>query len=379
MATTLTDPGALLAAARELVPLVEAHADASEQGRRLAPPVVEALRSAGLFRLCVPAAYGGPEVDPLTVSEIIQTVAAADGAAGWCLMIASTTSSMSMFLPPDTARAIYADPAVITGGAYAPNGRGVRTEAGWSVTGRWQWGSGTQHCDWVTGGALTDDGGFHLCFLPARAVEFHDTWYSSGLRGTGSLDFSVDAVVVPFDHTVQPGVGRPTIDGALARFPNFNLLATGVASAALGIARRALDEITALAGGKRPLFSAKTVADSSVAQDGFARAEAGLGAARAFLAHEVGTAWAVAQAGDRVSTEQRARVRLACAHAARAAVAAVDAAYELGGGTSVYATSPLQRCLRDVHTASQHLMVSPRMFETVGKVLWDRKVDVTTL
>jgi alkylation response protein AidB-like acyl-CoA dehydrogenase len=379
MTTVQHTSGDLLAEARRLVPLVEANAVASEQGRRLAAPVVEAFREAGLFRLCVPAAYAGPEVDPLTMSEIIQTVAAADGAAGWCVMIASTTSSMSMFLPPDTARAIYGDPAVITGGAYAPNGTGTRTDAGWSVTGRWQWGSGTQHCDWITGGSITDDGGFHLCFLPKSAVTFHDTWDSSGLRGTGSLDFSVDGVVVPFDRTVQPGVGRPTIDGPLARFPNFNLLATGVASATLGIARRALDEVTALAQGKRPLFSAKTLADSSVAQSDLAQAEAAHGAARAFLAHEVGVAWDQACRGERVSTDQRARVRLACAHTARAAARAVDVAYELGGGSSVYATNPLQRCFRDVHTATQHLMVSPRMFETIGKVLLGRKADLTTL
>ena len=108
------------------------------------PPVVEALTDAGLMSMCTPSAYGGPEADPVTLIEAIEAVAIGDGAAGWCSMIASTTSSMAAFLPTETAQTIYGDPQVVTGGVFAPNGVGVATKsdgvAGFAVTGQWAWG-----------------------------------------------------------------------------------------------------------------------------------------------------------------------------------------------------------------------------------------------
>ena len=105
----------IVEAAHDLAELIEAHADDGERRRRLPVPTVKALADAGLMRMCVPEVYGGPEVDPVTMVEAIATVAHADGAAGWCTMIASTTSSMASFLPADTAREIYSDATSITG------------------------------------------------------------------------------------------------------------------------------------------------------------------------------------------------------------------------------------------------------------------------
>jgi indole-3-acetate monooxygenase len=173
-------------AARALDPLVRAHADAGEELRRLPAPVATALRDAGLFRLCVPAAYGGPEVDPMTLVRSIAAVAESDGAAGWCVMIASTTSSLAARLAPEWAAEIFGDPQSVAGGVFAPNGTGVRVDGGHRVTGQWPWGSGTSHCTWILGGTQTDAGEFHLMFAPAADVELLDTWFSVGLRATGS-------------------------------------------------------------------------------------------------------------------------------------------------------------------------------------------------
>ena len=369
----------MLDAARELDPLVREHADEAESLRHLPARVAVALRDAGLFRMCVPAVYGGPEVDPMTMVQAIVTVSEADGAAGWCVMIASTTSSLSPRLDADWARQIFGDPLSVAGGVFAPNGRGVRVDGGHRVTGQWPWGSGTSHSTWVLGGTQTDGDEFHLMFVPAAEVELLDTWYSVGLRGTGSTDFRMSDVFVPDGRSVQPFVSRMVVDVPLARFPNFNLLAAGVAAVTIGIARRAVDEIVALAQGKRPMFSSKTLAASSLAQIDVARAEAAVRAASAFLLDELSAAWDSVVAGGHIPLEQRARVRIACTHAAQESARAVDLAYHLGGGSSVYSANVLQRCFRDVHTATQHLMVSPRILETAGKVLLGVEADVTTL
>ena len=369
----------LLAAAADAAIVAAEHADEAEEARRLPAVTVDALVGGGLMRMCVPAAYDGPEADPMTLVEAIETIAAADGAAGWCTAIASTTSSLSVFLAPAVAKELYGDPHVVTGGVFAPNGSGAVAGDDVAVSGRWQWGSGTQHCRWVLGGVRCDDDTFRLCWFDAADVTFHDTWYTSGLRGTGSLDFSVDGATVPLARTVQPGISRPTIDVPLAAFPNFALLAAGVAAVALGIGRHALDELVALAEGKRPLFSSRTLAESPYTQIELARAEARLRAARAFLLDELSAAWELAGSRGRIEVSTRAAIRLASVNATESAVAATDAAYTLAGGSSVYSSNVLQRCLRDVHVTTQHLMVAPKLYETLGKLLLGLDANIQNL
>lgn len=376
-----TDP---VAVAWALGDTIRSHAHEADVIRRLPTATVAALTDAGLMRLCVPAAYGGPEADPVTLVKVIEAVAHADGAAGWCTMIGSTTSSMAAYLEPDTARTIYGDPAVVTGGVFAPNGTGTReTDAGRGdgirVDGRWQWGSGTQHCQYVLGGVRCDDGTFRLCFAEAGEVTFHDTWYTSGMRGSGSVDFSFDGVWVPDARTMQPGVTPPFVDTPLAGFPNFTLLGAGVAAVGLGIARRALDELIDLAGAKKPQFSKRTLADSPYTQIEVARAEAALRSARAFLLDELASAWAGACGDAAVPDDARVRIRLAAAHVASTSASVVDTAFTLAGGTAVYDTSVLGRCLRDVHVVTQHVMTAPKLLEVFGKHLLGADIDVSMI
>jgi len=372
---------AILERAVALQPLFAERAAEGERLRRLPADVVAALTEADLMRMCLPAEYGGPEVDPVTLIDAIAAVAEGDGAAGWCAMIASTTSSLAAFLPAESARHIYGDPAVVTGGVFAPNGTGtsdvVDGVRGFRVTGRWPWGSGTQHCQWVLGGTRCDDDTFRLCWMPAAAVQFHDTWHSSGMRGSGSLDYSVDGVFVPEARTTRPGVTRPVVDSPSARFPNFSLLAAAVAAVGLGVARHALDELYAVAQAKRPQFATRTLAESSYTQLEVGRAEATLRAGRAFLRDELAGAWDEVRAGAKVSLQRRAGIRLAAVQAASSAVAVADIAYTVAGGTSVYETSPLGRLARDAHVVTQHIQTAPKLNETIGKVLLGIDTDVS--
>ncbi len=362
----------LLDTVADIAEVIEAHADEAEQARRLPAATVAALVDAELMRMCVPAAYGGPEVAPPEMIAAISAVAHADGAAGWCSMIASTTSSLSAFLPADVAARIYGDPSVVTGGVFAPNGTAREDSVdgvdGLRVAGRWAWGSGTQHCAWIIGGAMTADS-MRLCWFPATDVSFIDTWHTGGMRGSGSLDYSVDSAFVPMDRTIVPGVTQPVADCGVARFPNFTLLACSVASVGLGVARRALDELGDIAQGKRPQFSSRTLAQSGFTQIELARAEAGLRSARAFLHDEVASAWDSVERGDQVTLEQRIAMRLAATHAATASASAADTAYTLAGGTAVYDTSLLGRCMRDAHVVTQHIQTAPKLNEKIGRLL----------
>jgi alkylation response protein AidB-like acyl-CoA dehydrogenase len=197
------------------------------------------------------------------------------------------------------------------------------------------------------------------------------------MRASGSLDYSVDGAVVPADRTIRPGVTAAVVDAPLAHFPNFTLLASAVSAVGLGVARRALDEVVAIAADKRPQFSARTLAENGFTQIEMSRAEARLGSARAFLLDAMATAWASAAGGDPVSVEERTAIRLAAVNAAEASAEVADTAFTLAGGTAVYDTSVLGRCLRDAHVVTQHIQTAPKLHETIGRILLGNEVDTS--
>jgi alkylation response protein AidB-like acyl-CoA dehydrogenase len=379
-----------LAGALALAPRVRAEADRIERERRLTPELVQAMAAAGVFRLLVPRALGGLEVEPTTFVTTVEALAEADGSAGWCAMIAATSAVIAAYLAEDVAREIYGRPDVVTGGAFAPQGTATVVQGGYRVRGRWAFGSGCESCHWLMGGTVVTDGGRtralpsgapdpRLMLFPAGEARVIDTWTVSGLRGTGSHDFTVEDVFVPAGRSISLVTDRPRASGALYAFPVFGLLATGIASVALGIGRRALDEVTTLAGAKTPALGRRLLRERPMIQVRVAEAEAALGSARAFLLETIDAAWTAAGREGAIPLALRARLRLAATASALGAARAVDAAYEAGGASSIYATSALQRCFRDVHALTQHMLVAPATLELVGRVLLGVETDVGML
>lgn len=369
----------LLTAAQEIVPLLRAESDQNERERHLTDAAATALRDVGAFRLFVPSVYGGPECDPVTALDTISLLAEADASSAWCAGIASLTSHTSCVLEPSVAREIFGDPDAVACGAFAPNGRGTRVAGGWKVDGRWSWGSGMTHATWMTGGTITEDRAFHQMFFRRDEITPLDTWYSSGLCGTGSHDFEVQGAFVPEGRSVVLTSAKPAVDAPIARVSTFTLFCGGIAAVMIGIARRSIAEIIQLADVKKPAQSSRTLAQSPIVQNDVARAEVAVRASYSLLRDELATVWDTVLRGDRVPLEQRLRVRLAAAHVGTEACRAVDLCYNAGGGSSVYSTSPLQRCFRDVHTASAHIQVSPRSYETVGRHRLGLDIDASMI
>jgi indole-3-acetate monooxygenase len=363
-----------------LSPLIEA-------GRRLPPEAVEVLKGAGVFKLLVPRELGGSQASAPTMLAVLEEIARGDGSAGWCSMVGATSGLMSVYLDESTAREIYAAPDAITCGVFAPMGRAVAVEGGFRVSGRWPFASGCEHSGWRMGGALlagaTPDllpsGGPNVRSMLFRADETRviDTWDTSGLRGTGSHDIEVSDVFVPASRSFSLITGRPRIEGYA--LPFFGVLASGVAAVALGIARSAVDTFTELARTKLTPGSKRTIAHRELVQLQVAQAEARIRAGRAFLYAAVGDVEAeVAERGE-ASLRSRALLRLAASHATTEAAAAVDLAYNNGGAAAVYSKNPLQRHFRDVHVATQHLMVSATAATVAGRVLRDLETETSTL
>jgi alkylation response protein AidB-like acyl-CoA dehydrogenase len=362
----------------------------TEDGRRVPDDIVADMRRLGIFALQLPRELGGAEHDPLSFLAVIETLAAADASAGWVAMIGATTNATATCLPEVGAREIFGDAGTIVGGTFNPQGRATLVEGGLRVTGRWPYGSGVEHSDWMAAACLVVgpdgqpallDGGrpdARFAFFPIADVEVHDTWDTVGMRGTGSHDFSVTDAFVPhryamtFDFSAWPA-------GALWRMPLFTVMLPPMAAVPLGIARAAIDEVVALAPTKVPYRSTRVMAERDMVQVAVARAEALTRSARAFLHDAVGEVWGAAQDGRPVTLDQRAMCRLASVHAARAATEAVGLCFEAAGGSAVHASSALQRQLRDVHTVGQHVVLAASGYETVGRVLLGLAPDTPLL
>lgn len=349
-----------------------------EAGRQLPEDIAQALIDSGVLRLWTASAYNGYQATIGDLLDSTETLAYYDGATGWVAIVTGTAALMSGFLPQSSAQEIFAPADAMVGGLAAPMGTAIRVDGGLRVTGRWMWGSGTRFCSWIVGIVrMVDengqpapiDGKVHmpLVYFPRDQVSLIDTWHVSGLKGTSSGEYEVNDVFVPDGYWLSFPPDAPVIDDPLYRFPFTGALAAGVASAALGMAQRALDEILDLAPSKTPQWSRKKLAEKPTVQDQVARAEANYRAARAFLRETVAEAWREAEIGN-PSIETKRRLRMAATYATEQAAKTVDVAYHLGGGSSIWESVPLQRIFRDVHVATQHGIVSPSLYELFGKL-----------
>jgi alkylation response protein AidB-like acyl-CoA dehydrogenase len=372
-------PAPVLTEVDALGPQLRARSAEIEAARTLPVDLVKQLAEIGAFKLFVPARYGGAEVSPLDGIAVTEALAHADGAAGWCQMIAMTTGVLAGYLPAAHAAAIYESPSAITGGFAAPVGRAKAVPQGLMVSGRWQWGSFTAHCTTIGGGVRLEDGSSRFAYFDRDDVELLDTWYVAGLKGTGSTDYQVHDALVPEGRWVEVGASAPVEDGALYRFSFFGLLAIGVAAVALGLARRSIDELVALAGMKTPQGSSRPLSERGATQSDVAIAEAELRAARALVDDVVGAAWGACERGGTPDDEQRRSIRLAATHATQTAATVVDRMYTTGGGAAIFEDSALQRVFRDVHVATQHAITAPRTMELVGRLKLGLDTDTRQL
>jgi alkylation response protein AidB-like acyl-CoA dehydrogenase len=376
--------------AEALLETVAARAPDTEQQRRLPADLAAELAQAGLFRMLVPKSLGGAETDVATLFNTLEQLGRADAATGWCVMIGGTTALISAWLPMEHAREIWFDPNVITGGVFAPMGRAAVEGGDYLVSGRWAWGSGSANCSWLLGGAVIMDGGEmrrlpsgapdHRMMVMRRAeVELIDTWDALGMRGTGSGDLAAKDVRVPQSRSVSFITDTPREAGPLYRFAPFGLLALGIAAVASGNALGALDDLKALAVAKKGQGSSRSLAERGVVQADFAVAQADLDAARALVHAEIATAWDRVVAGDALELSVRARLRLAATRLTQVSARVAAKMHELAGGTSVYASHPLNRRFRDAHVATQHVMVAPPTLELAGRVMLGLPADASML
>jgi len=364
----------ILERVRKLAPQVAARADETAKLRRLPADLVGDLKDAGTFRMPMPAAWGGPEMSPRAQNEVVEILSAADPSAGWCAMIGSDAGFYAAFLEEGAARALYPDLDMVTAGMLQPAGRAVRVPGGYRVSGRWAFGSGCTHADVIVGGCVVFEGDqpvlredglplWRVMMAPASSWQVLDTWYTTGLAGSGSHDYTTSDLFVPEERSFSlfDPVRRSE---PLYAFPG--MFFVNMHGVALGIARRAIDVVQRLAGEKTLIPELVLMKNVPRVRSALARAEGMLGAARAYTYETMDRVWEALHATGSLSRELRLHIALSRVNAFQMARDVAQLMMDTAGSSAIYASSPLDRLLRDAITVRTHIAVQDRLMEQIA-------------
>lgn len=358
-----------------LAPLISENEDAAENGRRLPAAVVDKFRDFGLFRQIMPAELDGEGLSASVEMETYETLARVSMSAAWNLMIGATSNAaVAAYVDDNAYDQIFSNPDVVIAGQNAPIGTATRADGGLLVNGRWSWASGISHSDWVLGGsAIADpDGGkpeLRIVVVPKSSVTVLDNWNVMGLSGSGSADYEMNDVFVPDGFHYSFSTPARQRGGGRFELPMLALTFAPHIGVVLGAAERAFDFITEFSAGKKRLYASGSVADRPYFQRELGRTYTRLLAARARVAVHLEHLDTLIAAGEKPSPKFVQELMATGTHVVEVAVETAAMAHKFGGGSSVRLTNPLQRILRDLLVAQQHIYYADTNYELLGATL----------
>ena len=367
---TVPDHAAILAAAEAITGRLAANAPASEEARRLDPDSVAAMTEAGIWRLLAPRLYGGYEAGVRSEVDSSAILSAADPAAGWLELVMGAHSFVVGSFDETCQDEVFGgDPDVRIAGTLAAQGQAAPVEGGWRLDGRWQFCSGVDHAAWVIIGSVADEHlpsggrGLHVV-VPVGDVEVDDTWFTLGLRGTGSKDVVARDLFVPA-HRAMPS--RMLFDGhsphgerhatKTYRLPVMSVLSLLLGGAILGIAKEALRLHVDRTRPRVEIYTARSKAKSPGTQMRIAESSAELTAAELMLQRGADLLDTLAESGARATMDQRAELKWHAAYMVELCRRATDRIFAAAGAHAVYDDSRLQTLMRDMNTATHHATV----------------------
>jgi alkylation response protein AidB-like acyl-CoA dehydrogenase len=352
----------------------EAAARRAEDERTLPTDIVELMRALRLFWLKTPVALGGSELAPAVFSEILEQLAYFDASAAWSAMVGNgATGIMAGWLPDAAIGEIFGDPdrLPIFAGQFLLGGTATPAPGGYRVSGRWRFCSGIEHADWVVGCCEVDGPGdsevIAVC-LPKEESTLHDTWYVAGLQGTGSGDFSLSATFVPATWTFDWEADGARRGGPLYRQPQVLFVANELSPVAVGIARRAIDDMLELAAATTRKGSAGALADRAVFQREIARAAAAVRSLQLLYRDAVARCWDATLADRAADPALITRTLAEHTFVVHSCADVVATLFRYGGGRALALSHPMQRHVRNLAAAAQHVFVSDESYERSGRL-----------
>ena len=336
-----------------------------ERERQIPQDVIDAMVDQGLFRLLVPRSVGGLEIDYLDYLAITQAVATADGSTAWCFNQNNILGTMASLMPASLAEEIWSDSRSILCNGPPQHSAFTEVDGGYSVSGRWNFSSGSRHATWAVGLERVADPNAVSVVMPKGEFTFIDTWQVNGLRGTGSFSFEAKDVFVPASRAfVEAKTSRE--DGPLYLIPRSLFFGSGFGMVALGVARSALDAAIEIATRKKPQEQT-LLRDQPAIQRIIGQAEATWGAANAFLHEKAVKLWQKALDDHTLPLEHRMELRLASTHAIRQGAQVADMAYSVFGSSAIFESSPIQRKFQDAHAITQQIQGRIEHYDSAGQ------------
>jgi alkylation response protein AidB-like acyl-CoA dehydrogenase len=346
----------------------EAAGERAQELRTLPPETIQTLRDMGMFWLKTPAELGGTPLAPLDFCDVLEELAYADSSTAWTVMVGNGgTGTAGGWLPDAGARRVFAPgrPLPLVVGTPGPRGTGRAVAGGYVVTGRWGFASAIAQSDWLIAG-FSADGRFLVGVVPTEQAQVVDNWRVAGLQGTGSFDFRLDEVFVPAEMIFERAASACR-GGALFRQEAHVFLSNEVPPLCLGMARRALDEMAALASRTARFPGGPALSERAVFLAELGRADAKVRAAGLVHRDAVEAAWTAARARGDTPESVHIAVAAASVYAVETCSEVIADLFRYGGGRVLSLSSLIQRYLRDALAARQHIGVSEENYERAGR------------
>jgi len=356
MAGNILAPDELLQRATDMLPALKDRATETENLRRIPDQTVQDLRASELLRIGVPRLFGGLDVDYASMFEVGAVLGSACAATSWCFCIWTAHSWLVGHWPAEAQQDVFGGgPDVLCSSSLNPGKSTLeKTTGGFRLSGRWEFSSGSDAAEWVMVGSNAADGLVWI-LVPKSDYEVVDTWFVTGLKGTGSKDIIIKDVFVPEYRVLDfmksgdgDWTGWEMHQQDRYRVPTPVLLGWDLVTPMIGIAQGSIDEFTTkLAGTSGP----GRTADSEGVQLRLSQSAAELDAARALIREDIARIFMKAKTGVTFSTLERARIRRDKAFIAQLCLTSVNRLFEFSGGHGLFESGILQRFHRDIQAA----------------------------
>jgi 3-hydroxy-9,10-secoandrosta-1,3,5(10)-triene-9,17-dione monooxygenase len=360
----------------EVAAQLAATAEETERLGKLSDESVKLVRQAGVMRMLQPTEFGGCAAHPCDFAEAVMAVAKVCGSTGWVCGVGGVHPWEMALMDRGLQTEVWgADPDTWIASPYAAQGVATPTDGGYILKGRWNFSSGTDHCDWIFLGALVGgaDGkpaqppkALHVVLPRADYTIVEDSWDVIGLCGTGSKDIIVDGAFIPAYRTIDTeevfsgeGVAeRAGRTDTVYKLPFWAMFPLGITAAVIGISEGALAAHLDYQRGRVTAMGTK-IKDDPYVLYAISDAAAEIAASRTQLLDGIGRLYDLADAGRPITFEDRSLMRRNQVRSAWRAVAAVDEIFARSGGNAVRRQNVMQRFWRDAHVGLQHAIHTP--------------------
>lgn len=381
---------AVLDGVRDLLPTIRERAEEGERLRVIPDASIKELEETGFFRLLQPKRYGGMEADPVAFYTAVRDIASADGATGWVSSVVGVHPWQVGLFADEAQQAVWGDDQTVRlSSSYAPTGKAILTEGGFTLSGKWSFSSGSDHCTWVLLGGLVfnEDGqivDFRTFMIPRDKYQIVDVWNVVGLRGTGSNDIVVDEVFVPEAFTLSmgetgacKGPGQAVNTSDLYKLPFHSIFTSTIATPIIGMAKGAYAEHVEMQQKRvRAAYLGEKASLDPFGAVRIARSSSEIDAAWALLISNIREEQAYVARGEQIPLELRLRVRRDQVLGTSRAIEAIDSLFEASGGRALAEGTYLQRAWRDAHAGRVHAANDPeRALQMYGAQQFGHKVD----